>query len=119
MDTHQKTETKLPPLDQIRYTEAEVTRRIAAAREEADQMVAKARIQAKEIKSKAHEAGQSEGQTRNLEIISDAKEEAQTLITQANNQAEDIRLKGQQHIANAVSQAINIVIGLEGGGENT
>ena len=118
MDRPQKTETELSPLDQIRLAEAEVTRRIAAAREDAKQIVREAKIQATHIKNQAYQAGHSEGQTRNMEIVSKAEEEAQTLITHAHHQAEALRRKGQRDIANAISHAINIVIGLEGGAED-
>lgn len=46
-------ENELSPLDQIRQTEAEVTRRIAAAREAAELNVVKARTEATHLKNQA------------------------------------------------------------------
>ncbi len=57
------------PLDQIRQTEAEITRKIAAAREAAEQVVVKARLDASVIKKQALEDGNREGQSQYREIL--------------------------------------------------
>jgi vacuolar-type H+-ATPase subunit H len=106
--------TQLSPLDQIRHTEAEITRRIAAARETADQVVAKARAEAASQKNQSREDGQCEGQARYREIISRGEEEASALIVQAHSQAESLRRKREAHLETAVRSVIHLIIGQEG-----
>jgi len=106
-------ENELSPLDQIRQTEAEVTRRIAAAREAAELNVVKARTEATHLKNQAREAGNREGQIHYKEIITRAGEEAEAIINQARRRAEDMRRKGHQRMPIAVKQAMAIIIGAD------
>jgi vacuolar-type H+-ATPase subunit H len=106
-------ENELSPLDQIRQTEAEVTRRIAAAREAAELNVVKARTEATHLKNQAREAGNREGQIHYKEIITGAGEEAEAIIKQARRRAEDMRRKGHQRMPIAVKQAMAIIIGAD------
>ena len=106
-------EFELSPLDQIRQTEAEVSRQIASAREAGEQRVIKAKAEARLIVRDAHEAGQREGQKRYKEIVSGAEEEEQTLIAQAHRRAEFLRRRGQQRLELGVHQALHIILGLE------
>lgn len=108
----QTSEIELSPLDQIRQTEGEVTRRIAAAREKSEEILENARKQAAVLKHAAHEAGKREGQAGYKEIISRAEEEANALVADAHYQAEKLRRRGQQRMKNGVIYAVNIVIGL-------
>ncbi len=109
--------TELSPLDQIWQTEAEITGRIAAAREEAGQMVVKAQSQAMQIKIQARETGRRRGQAEFGNIVTQAEEEAGGIISLANSQAEDLQIKGQRHLLEAVNQAVQIILGIEIDGE--
>jgi vacuolar-type H+-ATPase subunit H len=104
----------LSPLDRIRQAEAEATRRIAAAREAADQFVAQARSQAELVKRQAREAGQRQGKAKYQATISGAEEEARTIEVEAGKLAEDIRHKGKVRMDMAIGEAINFLLGLEG-----
>jgi len=103
---------ELSPLDQIRQMEAEVTRRIAAAREMAGQRVEDARKKAARMIAQGSEAGLCEGQVRYQEIILEAEEEAKQLVSSARRQAEEVSLRGEQRMQRAVEQVVSIVIGL-------
>jgi vacuolar-type H+-ATPase subunit H len=107
---------RLSPLDQIRNTEADVTRRIAAVRETAAAIVANARARAKAILNEARETGRWEGQKQYKEIISKAEEEAQAVIAQARYRADELRYKGDRIMGAAVDQAVKIILGLDEGG---
>ena len=106
--------TELSPLDQVRQVEAEVTRSIAAARDRAEASITEAKNQVKSILEEARQEGRKKGQIRYKEIVLTAEEESKALISQANNEAENLRLKGKQMISNAVYQAVNFVMGMEG-----
>lgn len=108
---------ELSPLDQIRLVEAEVTRKIVAAREASDRSIADARGQAALVKKQAHEAGEHKGQIRCKEIVSESEEEAQSLLAQAHSQADDLRQEGYSRMELAVQEALNTVLGLKGGGK--
>jgi vacuolar-type H+-ATPase subunit H len=107
-------ENRLSPLDQIRQTEAEVTRQVAAAREAAGQTVAEARTRSARHKQEALLKGHREGQALYKEAVSKAQEQARRLITQAQDRAVELRRSGYQRMDLAVQQTVNIVIGLEG-----
>ena len=114
----QTSATELSPLDQIRLVEAEITRKIATAREASEHSAANARAQTALLKKQAHESGNREGQIRYKEIVSKAEEEARTIVAHAHNQAADLRRKGQARMEAALQDAISIVLGLKGGGSS-
>ncbi len=105
---------QLSPLDQIRQTEAEITRKIAAAREAAEQVVVKARLDAYALKKQALEDGNREGQARYREILLRGEEEAKALTVQAHSTADNLRRKGEAYMEIAVRSAVELVIGQEG-----
>jgi vacuolar-type H+-ATPase subunit H len=110
--------TELSPLDQIWQTEAEITGRVAAAREEAKQIVREAQSQALRIKIQARETGRCRGQTEFRKIVTQAEEEARKILSEAQSQAEDLQIKGQHHMCEAEKMAVRIILGLEmDGGE--
>ena len=117
METSNPMDTELSPLDQIRKTEAEVTRQVAAAREAAERMVIEARKQVKALRDDAQAAGYQQGRTHFKEIVSIAEEEAQAIVSQAQGQANALRQKGKQGMAKAVGYALSFVLGLEGEGK--
>ena len=117
MATEPRSQSELSPLDQIRQTEAQVTRDIAAAREAAKQTVAKTKNKARETIHEARDAGRREGQQRYKDIISDAEEEAQILITRAYKRAENLQRRGSQCFSEGVVRAINIIISTNGEGK--
>ncbi len=105
---------QLSPLDQIRRTEAEVTRLIAAARESAEQAVAKSRAEATELKNQARVDGQFEGQAKYREIISKGEEEASALLVQAQRQADFLHRKGEACLKEAVQSVVNMIVDFKG-----
>lgn len=107
------TKNKFSPLDQIWQTEAEVTRRVAAARDKAEGTLAEAQAQARQLKNQAVEEGRRQGQAQYKDIIAAADEEAQVITSQTNAQAEELRRQGKERTDRAVRLAVNIVIGLE------
>ena len=108
---------ELSPLDQIRLVEAEITRKIVAAREASDRSVADARLQASLVKKQAHESGEHKGQIRYKEIIAEAEDEARTIVAHAHSHAEGLRRKGCARMELAVQEVINTVLGGKGGGK--
>ena len=116
--TDQTSAAELSPLDQIRLVEAEITRKIVAAREASERRAADARAQSTLLKKQAHDSGDREGQIRYKEIVSKAEEEARTIVTHAHNQAEELRRKGQARMEAAIQGAIHVVLGLKGGGNS-
>lgn len=105
-------ESDLPPLDQIRQTEAEVIRKVAAAREAAEGIVANAHKQAADLRRQAREDGIREGQMRYKEIISQAEDEAEAIVAEAQNQANELRRRGPRFLEIGVSHAIHVVVGM-------
>ena len=113
MDSSATTMIERSPLDQIRHAEAEVTRRVAAARRAAEATSQKVQAQAEGIKYHACETGQLEGQAQYREIIFRAEEEARALVAQAHSQAEIMRRQGDLCMDDVVRRAVEIVVGLE------
>lgn len=106
----------LSPLDQIRLVEAEITRKVIAAREASERAVAEARLQANLLKKKAHESGTRAGQIRHKEMVSQAEEEARAMVAHAHQQAAELRQRGQARMDMAIHEATRIALGLKGNG---
>ena len=107
----------LSPLDQVRLVEAEITRKVFAARESSERSAANARIQAALLKKQAEENGKREGQIRYKEMIAKAEEQAEVIIAQAQHEAEGLRENGHTLMEQAVNEALNIILGMQGGGK--
>ena len=110
---HPEINTEFAPLDHIRHNEAQVTRRIAAARLAAEKLVGQKRLDAKPLINQARETGKREGQTIYKEIISKAEDDAKALLAQAHSQAEKLQREGNRRMVMAVDCAVNIIIGSE------
>ena len=108
----------LSPLDQIRLVEAELTRRMIAAREASERNMAEARAQVAQIKKRAREAGEREGQIQYKEIITQAEEQAKVILAQAHHEAENLSRKGQARMERATQEAMDIVLGVTRGGHH-
>jgi vacuolar-type H+-ATPase subunit H len=106
----------LSPLDQIRQVEAEMTRRIIAARAAADQRLAEARSRAVALKRQARETGEQRGRMRYKEIIAEAETQAAMLAAQASEEAAILRHKGEARMERGVEEAVSIVLGQQGEG---
>jgi len=104
-------EAELSPLDQIRQKEANVTRRIAAARESAGRDIERARRDAARIKHKAGEGGAREGKEHTRAVLLQAKSDADAIVVQAHKLAEEMGERGKHRLEEAVRQAVIIVIG--------
>lgn len=105
--------TELSPLDQIRLAEAEITRKIMAAREDAERRLIEARSQAARIKKQAREDGGRAGKAKYKETVSRAEEEERAITLQAQHQANTLQQKGHSRMKMAVAYAVNIILGLE------
>jgi vacuolar-type H+-ATPase subunit H len=103
---------ELSPLDQIRQTEAEVTRAGAVARQAAEQIIAKAQREAIDIQQDARELGVREGEARYRELITTGEEEARGIVAEAQVRANEMRRKGQQRMNLGIHKVFRIVIGL-------
>lgn len=109
----QVNQSEPPPLDLIRKAEAEATRRIAEARQIAEQSVNKAKSQAELLRIQAREEGQRDGQARYQEIIVKAEEEADAIMASARKRAEELRLRGNLRMDAGVSYVTNLILGQE------
>lgn len=108
-----KTKAELSPLDQIRQSEAEVTRQIAAARVSTETKIAEARAQAAQLKRQAKETGNRAGQLHYKEILALAEEEAQIIQARANQCARDLLRRGENRMDEVIRRAVTFVIGFE------
>lgn len=114
--THTMAEATESPLDAIRRAEAEVSRRVAAAREDAEQSEAHARSQISAIKEEIESEGHREGEALYDRLIADARAEAEIMVAEARDQAEILRFRGQARMDDAVRRAVEFVIGIGGEG---
>jgi vacuolar-type H+-ATPase subunit H len=103
--------SELSPLDQIRQSEAEVTRKIAAARETAVHNLEAARKEAARIVAQAREEGQQDGQVRYRAILQETEQEAKNLIDLAQEEVKELSKRGDKHMEKAVQQIVDMVIG--------
>ena len=110
--TDPKSATELSPLDQIRLAEADIARKIIAAREKSESAVVEVHSQAVLIKKQAHESGIRDGQIRYKETVFKAEEEARTIIEHAHSIAADLQRNGQVRMNSAIQEAMDIVLGL-------
>lgn len=101
----------LSPLDQIRQTEAEVTRDIAAARKEAELTVAEAKDKAAQLKAEAYQTGSRKGQEQYKKIIARADVEAKALTVQAHQRAGELKHRGEIRMGAVIKMAVNFIIG--------
>ena len=106
-------EAQLSPLDQVRLAEANVTRQVAAALENSEQSIKKAKAQAKLLLDEARQKGEREGQIQYREIVSEAEEKARAVRADADHEAEELRLRGSRKMDIAVRRVVNIVTGIE------
>lgn len=107
----------LSPLDQIRLVEAEITRRVAAAREASEHGAANARVHSAQIKKQAEEQGERAGQIHYKEVIAKAEEQSKEMIAQAQHEAENLRRTGELRMQQAVREALRIVLGQKESGD--
>lgn len=115
--TPQDEKSELSPLDQIRRTEAEVTRQIAAAREASKLTVREATLKADALLADARNLGRRQGQKRYQEIITASEEKARSLVAEASSQAEILRSQGARRMVSAVDWAVRFILGIAGNGE--
>lgn len=108
-----KASIELTPLDQIRHAEAEIARRVAAAREAAERTIAEAHAQAAAIKQEAREKGRHEGEIRYRDILNRAEEQSRAIIAQGQRDAEQLRRRGNERMHSAIHHAISIIINLD------
>jgi vacuolar-type H+-ATPase subunit H len=107
----QSPEIELSPLDQIRQSESEITRKIAAARESAVHSLDAARQEAARIVAQAREDGYREGQARYQEILEAAEAEAIHYVDLAQEDVRQLSQRGSQRMQLAIQQVVSLVIG--------
>lgn len=105
----------LSPLDQIRQTEAEVTRKVVQAREAAGKVVLDACQQAVQTRQQARVAGEQEGKARYKEILSKSEDEATALVAEARQQADGLRKIGGSQMEKLVGRIVRFIVGLDEG----
>ena len=105
----------LSPLDQIRQAEAEIARKIIAAREASIRNAETASVQGAQLKKQAEEKGKRDGQIRCKETIAAAEEESKLILAQAQEEADALRKHGHAQIKQAVAEALAVVLGNKGG----
>lgn len=108
-------ETRLSPLDQIRLAEAEVTRKIAAARRDCEEILADAKAEAQVLLDSARARGKRRGQVRYREVIAEADEEARGIRAGAEHRANMLRAQGKGRMGLAIHEVVNIVTGMDEG----
>jgi vacuolar-type H+-ATPase subunit H len=113
-----KSEVTLSPLDQIRLSEAEVTRRVAAARQSAEESLTGARSEAANLKKQARERGLQRGQSQYQVVVSNAEENSKVMVLKAQQRSEELSKRGGRRIDEAVQKAASIIVGLEVDEEN-
>jgi vacuolar-type H+-ATPase subunit H len=104
-------QTEFSPLDQIRQSEAEVTRKIAAARETAMHNLEAARKEAAHIVAQAREDGLQEGQLHYRKILQKTEKESKNLIASAQEEVRELTKIGDRRMDKAIEQIVSIVIG--------
>ena len=102
----------LSPLDQVRLVESEITRQLTAARVDAEQRIAQARLHTEQRKREAAEQSKQEGQALLKERIALAEEEARVIKAQTSRKSVELKNKGRQRMKEAVQFAVGFVIGL-------
>lgn len=105
----------LSPLDQIRQTEAEMTRKVVQAREAAGKIVLEACQQAVLTRQQARITGEQEGQARYKEILTKSEDEATALVAEARRQADGLRHSGKFRMETLVGRIVKFVTGMEEG----
>ena len=108
-------ETPLSPLDQIRLAEAEVTRQVAAARQDCEEILVAAKAEAQALLDNAQARGQRRGQARCREIIAEAEEAARAIQAAAEHSAKTLRGQGKSGMDFAIHQVVDIVTGMSEG----
>ena len=111
LPAEQSQKTELSPLDQIRQSEAEITRKIAAARETAVHDLEAARKEAARIVAQARDEGVHDGQVRYREILQETEKEAKNLIDLAQEEVKELGKRGDKSMEKAIQQIVDIVIG--------
>lgn len=104
-------EAQLSPLDQIRLAEAEVTRKIAVARRDCEQILADAKTEAQLQLVDARENGKRKGRARFRDIVTEAEEEARAIRAGAEHRARLLLRQGNRKMDIAIHQVVNIVTG--------
>ncbi|NOH03428.1 MAG: hypothetical protein HND47_16435 [Chloroflexi bacterium] len=106
--------TDLSPLDQIRLVEAEVARRLVAAREAVEEKAAKVRTISEQLIYAVRDAGRKEGEAHYKAVVGKAEEEAQVVVLRARQRAEELKHRGGQRMASLTLRCVDFVLGWKG-----
>ena len=101
------------PLDRIREAEAGAARRVAAAREHAEQRVTDASLQARKLVEAARKEGEEEARSHYAAIITAAQAEARTIAAEAETRAGELRESKSKQVETAVRWVVGFVTGIE------
>ena len=108
----------LSPLDQIRNTEAENSRRVAAAREHAALTLQQARSSTARMLADAREAGRKEGEMQRRVRLDEARGEAEAITTRAQQAAKELQRVGRRKMNSAVIYAVRLILGEDEPGDH-
>jgi vacuolar-type H+-ATPase subunit H len=98
------------PLQTIHHKEAEVRRRLEAARQQADIRLQAARQEAQQLLVQAEQDGQLKAQALYEQELSQTHREATTLLTNAQTQADAVQRQATAHLNDAVEQVLRLVL---------
>jgi vacuolar-type H+-ATPase subunit H len=102
---------ELSPLDRIRQAEADAARSIAGSREIAEQILVRAREQARALVAEAQEAGKREGQAQYRRIIFHAQDEVREICHESQEQVDALRRAEAELMDIAVRRVVAIITG--------
>ncbi len=97
-------------IETIRRAELEVARRVEAARERAEQVVADARSEASRLNKEAEQRGRAHAQERFDAAEAAADEEAARIRTDGHDQAAQLRELAAPHVADLAERLLMAVL---------
>ena len=103
--------SKSEALTSIRQAEAEVSRRIVAAQEEAEHIRAQAQAEAAVILDAARAKAECDSLALRQDLLTQGQDEAQAILDEAKQQSDELITQGRARVAEAVARAMRFVMG--------
>ncbi|MFQ6058304.1 MAG: V-type ATPase subunit subunit G family protein [Anaerolineae bacterium] len=101
---------RVSPLIRIQEKERELARRLAEARQRADDLVARAREQATAIKDAAEREGLQEAEAFVEREVAKTREQAEEIKAAARKEAEKLHRRGEENVARAAQVILDFVL---------
>ncbi len=98
------------PLEAISSKEAELRRRLEAAKMRADAQIEAARDAAKRLIEQADLEGRAEAETRYRLGLTEVEQEAEAIVNTAQNAAQTLRQTAEASANDAIRKLVNLVI---------